>query len=221
MRTFLFYIGYLYYLVLLKTVRIRLVGFENIQAVWRKGKNAVFCCPHNSILACFIGVDQQERPKVSLIASLSKDGELVAKLLLKRRYEMIRGSSSRGGRKALLEMQRAGESGVSLGIAFDGPKGPPLIPKRGIVGCARVVNGPLFLIHAHSKSGRLFGFPRAIRVNSWDKMLIPVPFCEIEVFFEKLPEQEEMHIQVEEEYEKFILNYVQKRSFEVFPNLYS
>ncbi|KAB8033230.1 lysophospholipid acyltransferase family protein [Fluviispira multicolorata] len=220
MRTFLFYVGYLYYLLLLKTVRIKLNGFNEIQAVWKSGRNAVFCCPHNSILACFVGVDKQERPHVALVASLSKDGELVSKLLLKRRYEMIRGSSSRGGRKALLEMQRAGEQGKSLGIAFDGPKGPPLIPKRGLVGCARVVNGPLFLIHAHSTRGRIFGYPRAMRVNSWDKMLIPLPFSEIEVFFEKLPEKDEINLSSDEHYEFFILNLVQKRSEEVFQKLY-
>lgn len=221
MRALLFYIGYFYYLILVKTSKIKLIGFEKVQEIWKSGRNVVFCCPHNAILACFVGVDSMERPNIVLISSLSGDGELVAKLLIKRRFEMIRGSSSRGGRKALFELQKAGKLGKSLGIAFDGPKGPPFIPKRGIIGCARVVDGPLFFIHAHVLRGRIFGFPKGIRVNSWDRFLIPLPFSEIVVHFEKLPEKEEINIQDNNQYEDYILEKVQQRATEIYSNIYN
>ena len=221
MKALLFYIGYFYYLILVKTSKINLIGFEQVQGVWKSGRNVVFCCPHNAILACFVGVDSIERPNVVLISSLSGDGELVAKLLIKRRFEMIRGSSNRGGRKALLELQKAGKLGKSLGLAFDGPKGPPFVPKRGIIGCARVVDGPLFFIHAHVLKGRIFGFPKkGIRVNSWDRFLIPLPFSKINVHFEKIPEKEELNIQDNNQYENYVLEKVEKRTREIYGGIY-
>jgi lysophospholipid acyltransferase (LPLAT)-like uncharacterized protein len=220
MRTLFFYIGYFYYLILVKTAKIKLIGFENVQAVWKSGRNVVFCCPHNAILACFVGVDSMVRPNVVLIASLSGDGELISKLLLKRRFEMIRGSSSRGAKRALVELQNAGKLGKSLGIAFDGPKGPPFVPKRGIIGCARVVNGPLFFIHAHALNGRFFGFPKSFRVNSWDRFLVPLPFCEIAVHFEKIPEMEELNITDNYKYEEYVLKEVEKKARDVYSNIY-
>jgi len=220
MRRILFYLGYFYYLLLVKTARIKLTGFEQVQEFWKNGKNVVFCCPHNAILACFVGVDSLVRPNVVLISSLSGDGELVAKLLIKRRFEMIRGSSSRGGKRALLELQKAGKLGKSLGVAFDGPKGPPFVPKRGIIGCARAVDGPLFFIHAHALKGRIFGFPKGIRVNSWDRFLIPLPFCEISVCFEKIPEKQELNIQDDLKYEDYVLENVQKRATELYSHIY-
>ena len=184
MRRILFYLGYFYYLLLVKTARIKLTGFEQVQEFWKNGKNVVFCCPHNAILACFVGVDSLVRPNVVLISSLSGDGELVAKLLIKRRFEMIRGSSSRGGKKALLELQKAGKLGKSLGVAFDGPKGPPFVP------------------------------------NSWDRFLIPLPFCEISVCFEKIPEKQELNIQDDLKYEDYVLENVQKRATELYSHIY-
>lgn len=220
MKFLLFYIGYIYYLILVKTSKIRLIGFDQVQDIWKHGRNVVFCCPHNAILACFVGVDSVVRPNVVLISSLSHDGELVAKLLIKRKFEMIRGSSNRGGVKGLFELKKAGKLGKSLGIAFDGPKGPPLVPKRGLIGCARAVDGPLIFIHAHVFKGRIFGYPKAIRVKSWDRFLIPLPFSEITVHFEKLPEKEETNIQDDVQYENFLLDKIHKRASEIYSNIY-
>ena len=53
LRKIIFIIGYYYFVLLVKTCKIKLVGFENVEAFWRHKKNIVFCCPHNAILACF------------------------------------------------------------------------------------------------------------------------------------------------------------------------
>ncbi len=220
LRKIIFIIGYYYFVLLVKTCKIKLVGFENVEAFWRHKKNIVFCCPHNAILACFVGVDSVVRPNVVLISSLSHDGELIAKLLIKRKFEMIRGSSNRGAKKALLELQRAAKQGKSVGIAFDGPKGPPFVPKRGIVACARVVDGPIFFIHAHVLQSRLLGFPKGFRVKSWDRFLVPLPFSEIEVHFEKIPEKVETNLNDDEQYENFVLKVVEERATQLYKHIY-
>ena len=219
-RNIVFILGYYFYIILVKTCKVRLVGFDNVEEYWRQKKNVVFCCPHNAILACFIGVDSVHRPNVVLISSLSQDGELVAKLLIKRRFEMIRGSSNRGGKKALLELQKAAKLGKSVGIAFDGPKGPPFVPKRGIVACARVVDGPIFFIHAHVTGSRIWGLKKAIRVNSWDRFLVPFPFSKISVHFEKIPDKTEVNFSDDEQYEKFVLKTVEERTTDLYKHIY-
>lgn len=220
LRKLIFIIGYYYYVLLVKTCKIKLVGFQAVEAFWASKKNVVFCCPHNAILACFVGVDTLVRPNVVLVSSLSHDGELVAKLLIKRRFEMIRGSSSRGGKKALLELQRAARQGKSVGIAFDGPKGPPFVPKRGIVACARVVDGPIFFIHAHVLQSRIPKFPKEVRANSWDRFLVPLPFSKIAVHFEKIPEKFELNIAADEDYEKYVLQEVEARTTKIYKHIY-
>ncbi|MES2613939.1 MAG: DUF374 domain-containing protein [Bdellovibrionota bacterium] len=220
MRKLIFIVGYFYFKIILKTCRAKLVGREVLEDDFAQGHRMVFCCPHNFLLCLFAGAEIAElkRPRVTLVASLSSDGELISKLLKKFRFDMIRGSSNRGGKKALLELTRAGKEGKSLGLAFDGPKGPPLVPKRGLIGCARATNGSIYLIHGSACHGRFFPFLKPFRVNSWDKFLVPVPFCQIEVHFEKVPAFSAQNDESLEE--DFILNYIEKRSKEVFGYLY-
>lgn len=221
-KYFIFYVCYFYYLVLIKTVKVNLIGERVFQDLWRNKKNVVFCCPHNFLLGLFVGVDaaKMKRPIVTLIASLSSDGELISKMLEKRRYEMTRGSSSRGGQKALLQLRRAGKEGKSLGLAYDGPKGPALIPKRGVLGCARAINGSIFLAYGFARHCKYIPFLKPFRVNSWDKFLVPVPFCSLDVYFEKIPDKEDVHVESDAEYENFVLNYIEKRGMEIYGSLY-
>lgn len=223
LRHFVFYLCYLYYLLLVKTVKAKLIGNESLQKSFAEGKNVVFCSPHHFLLGLFVGVDagKLNRPIVSLIVSLSQDGELISNILKKRRFELIRGSSNRGGQKALLQMKRAGREGKSLGLAYDGPKGPPLIPKRGLLGCARAVDGPLFLTYGFAKPFKYLPFLKPFLVGSWDRFLIPVPFCSLEVYFEKIPEKEELHIKSDTEYEFYVMDYIEKRGLDIYGNLYS
>ncbi len=221
MRNFIFQLGYYYFLLIIKTSTARLIGEEELQAQWKQKKNVVFCCPHNFLLGLFAALEaaKMPRPIVTVVASLSSDGELIAKLLKKFHYELARGSSNRGGKKALLELARSGKEGKSLGLAFDGPKGPPLIPKRGLMGCVRVTNGPVFLVYGHARACKFLPFLKPIRLNSWDKFLLPVPFCHIDVYFEKIPLLENS-AREEKAQEDFILDYIEKRSKEIYSSLY-
>jgi lysophospholipid acyltransferase (LPLAT)-like uncharacterized protein len=222
MRILLFYFVYFYYVILVKTVRVRLLGFDEVQASWAAKKNVVFCCPHNAILGCCVGVDSQKRPQVVLLSSLSQDGEISSKLLGKRGFEIVRGSSSRGGVKALLELQKAVKLGKSVGITFDGPKGPPLIPKRGIVACASALEAEMFFVHAHCHKSQFLGYPGGFRVGSWDKLLIPFPFGKLTVCFEKIPVScHQPHVPQEKWSQEDILKFVTQRSFEIYSHLYS
>ena len=70
--------------------------------------------------------------------------------------------------------------------------------------CARVVDGPIFFIHAHVLQSRLLGFPKGFRVVL-GSFSVPSPFSEIEVHFEKIPEKVETNLNDDEQYENFVL----------------
>lgn len=228
-RNIIFYLGYFYFLLILKTSRAKFIGRDQLESDFAQGKQLVFCCPHNFLLGLFAGAEigKIKRPRITLVASLSSDGELISKLLNKIRFDMVRGSSNRGGKKAMLELSRAAKEGKSLGLAFDGPKGPPLVPKRGLIGCARATKGSLYLIYGNAYGNKFLPFLKPFRVQSWDKFLVPTPFCFIEVHFEKIPSYvpEEGNLldaeTLEKKKEDFILNYIERRSKEVFGYLYT
>ena len=66
------------------------------------------------------------KKRIAVIVSQSRDGELVGKFLDRYRFKSIRGSSSRGGRKAMLALLRLLKEDLDAAIAADGPRGPTL-----------------------------------------------------------------------------------------------
>jgi lysophospholipid acyltransferase (LPLAT)-like uncharacterized protein len=108
----------------------------------------------------------------SVAVSRSRDGDRIASLLSALGYETPpRGSSSRGGAAALLELVRQVESGTTVSIQTDGPRGPARISKIGIVSLSRLTRRPITPV---SFSAR----PR-LRFRSWDGTLLPLPFAKV------------------------------------------
>jgi lysophospholipid acyltransferase (LPLAT)-like uncharacterized protein len=108
---------------------------------------------------------------IAIMTSRSFDGEAIARLIEKMGYQAVRGSSSRGGARALLEMHKIAEQGRPVVFTADGPRGPRFVAKPGAVLLARNSGLPV----------RPFDFAaeRAWVLNSWDKMVIPRPFTRV------------------------------------------
>lgn len=106
---------------------------------------------------------------VCCITSHSADGEILTRILLSLGYTCVRGSSSRGGARALIDLARIVRTGVDTGIALDGPKGPRRVAKPGIVRLAKITGCPI--IPTASAMDRYWEF------RSWDRFRIPKPFC--------------------------------------------
>jgi lysophospholipid acyltransferase (LPLAT)-like uncharacterized protein len=106
--------------------------------------------------------------------SKSFDGEYMARVCQHFGYGSVRGSSSRRGMAALVEMIRLMKAGLPAGFTLDGPRGPRYVAKAGAVLLAKKTGNPLiaFVIE-----------PRKFwTIRSWDKMQIPRPFCRARVF---------------------------------------
>jgi lysophospholipid acyltransferase (LPLAT)-like uncharacterized protein len=108
---------------------------------------------------------------VTVIISSSFDGELIARTLQGLGYGVVRGSSTHGGRHALLEMQALGESFKAF--TADGPKGPLCVAKPGPVLLARTTGDPICCFNLAAR--------QAWELGSWDRLLIPKPFTRIHI----------------------------------------
>ena len=109
-----------------------------------------------------------------VLVSQSKDGELIAGPLSELGYLPIRGSSTRGGARAMLEMLKAAKD-ISLAITPDGPKGPSETIKPGLFELALRAGIPIVAVAAHAEREWIF--------NSWDYFRFPKPFSRIYIVY--------------------------------------
>jgi lysophospholipid acyltransferase (LPLAT)-like uncharacterized protein len=160
----------------LKTIRWRIEGLPAAEAVWAAGGAVVVCFWHARIPlspACW-PLDRAQEPRA--LISLSPDGAFIARAVAKLGFPAIRGSSqkasdptkAKGGSTAFRETLRWLKSGGGLAITPDGPNGPPEVMKDGSKALARAAACPVLLVGLASAP--------AVRLNSWDRTLVPLPF---------------------------------------------
>jgi lysophospholipid acyltransferase (LPLAT)-like uncharacterized protein len=115
---------------------------------------------------------------VRVMSSNSYDGEYMGRIIHKFGFVAVKGSSSRNAVRALLGLRRALGEGRSVAFTLDGPRGPRHKVKPGPVALGRSSGVPLTMFHA--------AVDRAWVLNSWDRMMIPMPFSRVLVRFGKL-----------------------------------
>lgn len=104
-----------------------------------------------------------------VLASRSRDGELVTRLVRRFGLEPVRGSSTRGGGEALRLLARALRRGHEVVVVPDGPRGPREVLKPGVIALARLSGAPIVPMAV--------GASREWRLRSWDEFRIPKPFA--------------------------------------------
>jgi lysophospholipid acyltransferase (LPLAT)-like uncharacterized protein len=105
------------------------------------------------------------------LTSYSFDGELITRVVECFGLNALRGSSSRGGSEALVQLERALELVEAVGLTLDGPRGPRRVAKPGIAILSARSGVPIIPV--------AFGVNRGWRLKSWDRFLIPKPFARI------------------------------------------
>jgi lysophospholipid acyltransferase (LPLAT)-like uncharacterized protein len=103
-----------------------------------------------------------------VITSQSRDGEYIARFLKRFGFGTVRGSSTRGGVKALVEMIRLMRNGMSMAFTVDGPRGPRREAKTGAVLLAKKTGNPMLPFSVECD--------RFWTIGSWDRLQIPKPF---------------------------------------------
>jgi len=105
---------------------------------------------------------------IGVLTSLSRDGEYIARVIRRFGFVPVRGSSSRGGRRGLLEMETMVKTGGAVAFTIDGPRGPRYVAKKGPVMLARLTGIPITAFYVAVEKPWVLG--------TWDAMLIPKPF---------------------------------------------
>ena len=142
-----------------------------------RGKGRLFALWHGRLL---VGTCTHDGRGVSVLVSPSDDGSLVTSLLGRLDFEVIRGSSSRGGARAVREMLRLLDEGRTVVLTPDGPRGPRHSMNPGLAWMARssgVRVVPVGIV-----------CDRAWYLNSWDAFTVPKPGARVVVEYGELLE---------------------------------
>lgn len=108
---------------------------------------------------------------IVVMISENFDGEWIARIIERFGYGTSRGSTSRGGQRALLRLKREMADGRPTGFAVDGPRGPARQVQPGVVWLAKLTGNPVVPFHMEaSKSWNL---------ASWDRTQVPLPFSTV------------------------------------------
>ena len=102
------------------------------------------------------------------MVSRSFDGEYIARTIEKLGFVALRGSSSRGGAKALLGLRSQLEQGNLVVFTIDGPRGPKYVAKPGPVLLSRASAVPMAAFYVALSDAWI--------LNTWDALMIPKPF---------------------------------------------
>jgi lysophospholipid acyltransferase (LPLAT)-like uncharacterized protein len=152
------------------TLRFEVKGKEN----HHENKPLVYCFWHNRIpIATYFWRNRG----IVVMSSRSFDSEYIARFIQRFGYGAARGSSTRGGKAALIQMIRAVRAGKSAAFTVDGPRGPMYEAKPGAVLLAAKSNAALLPFS--------ISLNRYWQLPSWDKIQIPKPFARVVVVIGK------------------------------------
>jgi lysophospholipid acyltransferase (LPLAT)-like uncharacterized protein len=158
--------------VLFKTTRIESVGFDSVQSIL-DSRRFIFAFWHSRIL--LISYLYKGWNAVILV-SRSQDGEFIARVIQQQGHEPVRGSTTRGGLRALSKMiKRMSVSSKPAGIIPDGPQGPRFKVQPGVIMLAKKTGYPIVPVSYSAKRIKIFG--------SWDRFILPFPFSECRIIY--------------------------------------
>jgi len=162
---FIGWIGFFVIGIIGRTMRWQSVGDSYLDEIYKSGNRAIFTFWHGRI---FPATYYWRNRGIVVMTSMNRDGEAIAQCIQRFGYGAARGSSSRGGFKALAQMARDIRHGRDTAFTIDGPRGPRYIAKQGPVLLAMKTGAAIFCFHISMK--------RKIQLKSWDEFQIPLPF---------------------------------------------
>lgn len=154
------------------TWRIRVARGDHLQSLRSARRPFVFALWHGQLLPLLW---HHRGQGIALVISEHRDGERIARVATGLGYDLVRGSSTRGGGRALIQLSRVLESGHEAAITPDGPRGPARTVAQGVVVAAHRSGAAILPIAVSAD--------RAWRLGGWDSFLIPKPFARVTVAY--------------------------------------
>jgi len=157
-------IGYPLVAALGTTFRWRVDGLEHLRALEAGGFQPIYAFWHGRILPATVF---WKRRGIVVITSENFDGEWIARIIARFGYGTARGSTSRGARRALLQLVRDVRERPAA-FTIDGPRGPARVAQPGAVWLSKATGHPVLPFHIEAD--------RHWTMRSWDRTQIPKPF---------------------------------------------
>jgi len=153
-----------------RTLHWREDGAEHLDEVRASGHQPILALWHGRILPATLYF--RDRGVVA-ITSQNFDGEWIARVMRRFGYLQARGSTSRGAKRALLQLRRAMADGRPAAFTVDGPRGPACQAQPGAVWLAKATGNPVVPFHIESS--------RCWTARSWDRTQIPKPWSRVAI----------------------------------------
>ncbi|MBI1882622.1 MAG: lysophospholipid acyltransferase family protein [Chlamydiae bacterium] len=144
-------------------------GDENYFLARSRGRPILFAFWHCQLMLmpfCYLSLARHK--KICVLASLSRDGQIVSDFVEEIGFEVVRGSSSRGGYPALLRLKRYIDQGFDLAVTPDGPRGPKGYVQMGVVALASASHCPILPVAYDCEHVKV--------LETWDRFKIPRPY---------------------------------------------
>ncbi len=162
--------GYRLIAALGSTLRWKTEGFEHFETIRAAGHQPIMAFWHGRILPATYYFRNRG---IVVITSENFDGEWIARIIERFGYGTSRGSSSRGGPRALLQLSRDLSAGRAAGFTVDGPRGPARVSQPGAVWLAKASGHPVLPFHCQAE--------RSWTLGSWDRTQVPKPFTTVAI----------------------------------------
>jgi lysophospholipid acyltransferase (LPLAT)-like uncharacterized protein len=154
------------------TWRVRVVNPEAVAGLRAANEPYVFACWHGQMLPLLWAHRNQG---IAILVSEHRDGEIITRIAKTIGFLAVRGSTSRGGGRALLGLVAELQRGRPVAVTPDGPRGPAGHFAPGALVAAQRAGVPVLTVGAHASA--------AWQLGSWDHFLIPKPFARINVAY--------------------------------------
>jgi lysophospholipid acyltransferase (LPLAT)-like uncharacterized protein len=154
------------------TWRIRVSHDADVRRLRDARQPIVFTLWHGAILPLLY---HHRDEQVAVLISEHHDGEIIARMAMHLGYRTVRGSTSRGAARALLELARVLRQGHDLAITPDGPRGPAKSVAPGALAVAQRTGAPVIGVAAWASS--------MWRLKTWDAFMIPRPFARVSIAY--------------------------------------
>ncbi|MGN1039034.1 MAG: lysophospholipid acyltransferase family protein [Mailhella sp.] len=161
------------YTAICATLRIQETNRSEVDAIHTKEERLIFCLWHDELFSL---IPVARHLKVVSIVSPSTDGDILERILASKNVGAVRGSSTRGGVRALLSLARMmKQEQIHACITVDGPAGPRHKAKDGPFFLANRTNARIIPVRIYAKW--------AVRFPTWDKFQVPLPFSKVIIRF--------------------------------------
>lgn len=158
-------LGALLILLLGKSWRIEWLGIENLTLPRQKNQKVIYAFWHGRMLILSFSHRWQ---KIHVLISQHRDGEFIARTIEILGFASVRGSTTKGGTKAIFQMANKSLEGYDTAVTPDGPKGPKYVAQSGIIYIAQRNGMPIIPVSNSAE--------KRWTLSTWDGFIIPKPF---------------------------------------------